>query len=229
MFSARRPAAWPRGFSRAWPVTRRCRAALRRPLRCLTLHGREFFFKGGDAAGLDFAGRLFFAQQASQFLKLQFECTLGALAVLEPGIEFALAQGEDMGAQVEVRFALGSASRGAVKFLLRPSAAFLERLHPERFGDVRDRFGQTMQGRRAGIEARGQPLPPGIEERIDGVGGAAADSLADLLNRRALALAQAGIGSKLHIPPADPAGGCAVAGCGGGWLCHVLNNTAYIN
>ena len=191
-------------------------------------HGREFFFKRGDAAGLDFAGRLFFAQQASQFLKLQFECALGAFAVLEPGIEFALAQGEDMGAQVEVGFALGGASHGAVKFLLRPPAAFLEGLHPECFGDVGDRFGQPTQGRRAGIEARGEPLPPGIEERIDGVGGAAADPLADLLNRRALALAQAGIGGKLHIPTADAAGGCAVAGCGCGWLGHVTNTTVYI-
>ena len=177
-------------------------------------HGREFFFKGGDAARLDFAGRLFFAQQASQLLKLKFECALGAFAVLEPGIEFALAQGEDMGAQVEVGFALGSASRGAVKFLLRPPTAFLERLHPERFGDMGHRFWQPVQGRRAGIEACGEPLPPGIEERIDRVGGAAADPLADLLNRRALALAQACIGSKLHIPPADPAGGCAIAGGG---------------
>lgn len=204
---------------------------MRRSRRCLALHGQEFFeffFERGDAAGLDFAGRLFFAQQVSQFLKLQFECALGAFAVLEPGIEFALAQGEDMGAQVEVGFALGSASRGATEFLLGTSAAFFEGLHPERFGDVRDRFRQPVQGRRAGIEARGEPLPPGIEEWIDRVGGAAADPLADLLNRRALALAQAGIGSKLHIPPADTAGGCAIAGSGCGWLCHVLNSTAYI-
>ena len=121
-----------------------------------------------------------------------------------------------MGAQVEIGLTLRSASRGAVELLLRPPAPFLEGLHPECFGDVGNRFGEPMQGGRPGIEARGEALPPGIEERIDGVGRAAADFLADLLNRRALALPQEGIRREFNIPAGDSAGGCTVAKSGRG-------------
>jgi len=116
----------------------------------------------------------------------------------------------------------------AAGLLLGASAAFVEGLHPERFCNVSNRFREPVKRRRARIEARGQALPPGIEQRIDGVGRAAADLLADPFNRRALTLAQERIGGELDIAASDAARGRAVARGRGSRFCHVRNYTAYI-
>jgi hypothetical protein len=49
-----------------------------------------------------FAGGLLFAQQAGQFAQTQVEVFDGAVAIAEAGVEFAFAQGEDVGAVLEV-------------------------------------------------------------------------------------------------------------------------------
>ena len=67
------------------------------------------------------------------------------------------------------------------------SSAFVERLHPEGFGDVGDGFGEAVQRGGSGVQAGGESLPPGIQQRVDGVGGAGAEFLADLFDGGAVA------------------------------------------
>ena len=119
-----------------------------------------------------------------------------------------------MRADLEVLLNTRSASRLAMEFLLGTPAALVEGLHPEGFGDVGDGFGEPMQSGGAGIQARGEALPPGVKQGIDGVGRAAADFLADFFDRRALTRTQQRVGGEFYVAGRDAAGGCAVARSG---------------
>ena len=92
-----------------------------------------------------------------------------------------------MRADFEICLGRERTARLAAELLRGAPPALFERLHPERLGDVRDGFGEAVERRGTCVEARGEALPPGIQDRVNGVGRAAADFLADLLNRRALA------------------------------------------
>jgi hypothetical protein len=74
-----------------------------------------------------------------------------------------------VGAYFEVLLIVGDGALRGLEFELGASAAFVEGLHPEGFGDVGDGFREAVQGGGAGIEACGEVLPPGIEEGTDGV------------------------------------------------------------
>ena len=82
--------------------------------------------------------------------------------------------------------------------LLGAPAALIARLHSERFGDVCDGIGQTPQGRGPG-ELLAEALPPGIEQRVDGIRGAGADSGAEPLDVGPLAFAQQRVGRALDV------------------------------
>jgi hypothetical protein len=92
-----------------------------------------------------------------------------------------------VGADLEVLLKLVAKIRGGFQFLVGAAAAFVEGLHPQGFGDVGDGFGEAVQGGGACVETCGEGFPPGVEERIDGVGGAAADFGTDLVDGGALA------------------------------------------
>src|SRR6202042_1615757 len=116
----------------------------------------------------------------------------------------------------------------AAEFSRGAPAAFIDGLHPEGLGDVGDGLGEAVQGGGAGVEARGEALPPGVEQRVDGVGGAAADFLADFFNRGTFAGAKQCVGGELDVAPGDAAARLAVAGRGWGRLRHVVHNTANV-
>ena len=94
-------------------------------------------------------------------------------------------------------------------------AGLVERLQPEALGGVQHRFREAVQGGGSGVEAAGEAAPPGVEQRVDGVRGAAADRRADLLDRGALAVAQQLVGGAVDVGGGDAAGGDAADGCGG--------------
>ena len=97
-------------------------------------------FKKADALFKGVPGGAFSAQEECQFLELGFECGLGAFAILEARVEFAFAQGEHVGADLEVGFGTDCGARLAAQFLFDTASAFIERLHPESFRHMRDRF-----------------------------------------------------------------------------------------
>lgn len=132
-----------------------------------------------------------------------------------------------MRADLEVGLPLSGAARSAADLVLRAMAAFLEGLHPERFRDMSNGFGQAVEGCGAGIEARGQTLPPRVQQRVDRVGRASTDFLADFFYGGALALAQECIGGEFDIASGDATGGRAVPRRGGGRFLHVVNDTVY--
>jgi hypothetical protein len=125
---------------------------------------------------------LFLAQQSCEFAQAQVQIFDGAVAIAETGVEFALAQGQDVGADLEVLLVVGGEAFGGFQFLLGAAAGFGEGLHPEGFGDVGDGLGKAVQGGRARIESGEEGFPPSIEHGVDGVGGAAAELGADLID-----------------------------------------------
>jgi hypothetical protein len=183
---------------------------------------QELVFKGGDAPALCISGRLFFAEQLSELLELCLKCGLRSFAILKARFEFAFAQGEDMRAEVKILLSPSGVAHLAVDLLLGAPAAFVERSHPKGLGDVRNRLGEPVKCRWAGIEARRQALPPGVEQRIDRVGRTAANSLADFFDRGALPLAQKRVGGEFDISAGDAVGGYAVARRERGRFRHVL-------
>jgi hypothetical protein len=116
-----------------------------------------------------------------------------------------------MGADLEVRLGTSGYAAIAAQFLLGAAPGFLEGLHPQRFRSVKDAFRDTVKRGGSGIEPGGESLPPKIQERVDGVRRAAADSLSHLFDRRALAAAQQGIRGEFDITAGDAAGGRAIA------------------
>ena len=175
-----------------------------------------------------FARRLFFAQRPGDFSQAQVQLFDRAVAVAQTGVEFAFAQRQDVGAQLEALFVeVGEA--GAVALFQRCAAlAFLERLHPQGFGDVGDAFGQAVQGRGAGVQSGREGFPPGIEHGVDGVGGAAADFAADFFDGGAFAQPEQGVGGVAHVRLGDAAGRRAEGSTRCGEFIHVVNNTLHV-
>lgn len=101
---------------------------------------QEFVFNKADAFFKGVPGGAFFAQEECQFLELGFECSEGAFAILEARVEFAFAQGEYVGADFEVLFCRERAAGVSGEFLRGASSGLVERLHPESFRHMRDRF-----------------------------------------------------------------------------------------
>jgi hypothetical protein len=143
---------------------------------------QELFVKGGNAAGLRLPCGLFLAQHEHQFSELQIEGGDGAVSVAEAGVEFAFTQGEDMGADLDGLLLISGVAFFGFELESGASAAFVERLHPEGFGNVCNGFGEAVQGGWSGVEAAAESLPPGVQEGVDGVGGAGAECLADSVN-----------------------------------------------
>ena len=77
---------------------------------------------------------------------------------------------------------------------------------------MQHRFGESVQGGGSGVEAAGESAPPGVEQRVDGVRGAAADRRADLLDGGALAFAQQLVGGAVDVGDRDAAGACVTDG-----------------
>ena len=94
---------------------------------------------------------MFLAQQKGEFAQLQIQLGDGALALVQAGVEFAFAQGQDVGANFEGLLLVGGGRSCGFEFELGAAAAFLEGLHPERFGNVGDGFGEAVQGGGAGV------------------------------------------------------------------------------
>jgi hypothetical protein len=95
-----------------------------------------------------------------------------------------------VGADLEALLLFGRSAFFGLEFEIGATAAFVEGLHPEGFGDVGDGFGEAVQGSWSGVEAAAESLPPGVQEGVDGVRGAAAESLADSVDGGAFAGAE---------------------------------------
>ncbi len=149
--------------------------------------------------GLCVAGGFPLAQQQGELPHFGFEGGLGAFAILESPFEFAFAQREYVRAHFERLPVCGDCALSTALFERGAAAAFIERLHPKGFRDVGDGFREPMERRGAGVQTRGEAFPPGIQERINGVGGASPDFHADLVDRGTVALAQERIGGALDI------------------------------
>ena len=52
---------------------------------------------------------------------------------------------------------------GGLKFDVRTAPTFVERLHPEGFGDMGDGFREPVKSGGTGIKSRAGGLPPGVE------------------------------------------------------------------
>ena len=150
------------------------RASICRPLRSLE-HQRpplseELLFKRRHTEGKRLTCGLFFAQQERQFAELQIQLADGALALVQPSVEFALAQGQYVGADFEGLLLFGAGALCGFEFQLGAAAPFVEGLHPERLCDVGDGFGEAVQGGGAGVQAGGEMFPPGVEQGAHGIG-----------------------------------------------------------
>jgi hypothetical protein len=101
---------------------------------------------------------------------------------------------------VECRFGRSTLELGA-------AASLLERLQPQALGGMGDRFREAVQGGGAGVEAAGEAAPPLVEQRVDGVRGAATDVVADFLDGGTLARAEQSVGGAVDVGGSDAAGG----------------------
>jgi hypothetical protein len=117
--------------------------------------------QGGKSAGERFARRLLSAEHSGEFTQAQIQILDGAVAIAQAGVEFAFAQGEDVGADLEVLLKLLAEVFGGLQFLVGAAAAFFEGLHPEGFGDVGDGFGEAVfhQASSMGLTVLGEPRP----------------------------------------------------------------------
>ncbi len=120
------------------PSPGECRDSTNGPAR--RRRRQELVFKYRYPAGLGVARQLFLTKQEHQFPEVGFECGEASLAILEARVEFAFAQGEQVGADFEVGLGTEDGARFAAQFLLGTAAGFVERLHPESFRHMRDRF-----------------------------------------------------------------------------------------
>jgi hypothetical protein len=116
-----------------------------------------------------------------------------------------------VGADLETLFVGGEGAGGGVLFLGGTAPAFVEGLYPQGFGGVSDRFWESVKCGGAGVQAGRKPLPPGIEQGVDGVRGAGAEFLADFLDGGALAGAQQGVGGALNVAGGDATRRLAIA------------------
>jgi hypothetical protein len=105
---------------------------------------------------------LFLAEHQRELAKLELQIGDGGIAVAQTRIEFAFAQRQHVGAYVEGLLLVDGRALLGLELEPGAAAAFLESLHPESFGDVGHGFGEAVQGGGPGVQARGEPLPPGI-------------------------------------------------------------------
>jgi hypothetical protein len=78
-------------------------------------------------------------------LELGFQAGLPLFAIIKSRLEFAFAQGKDMGADLEGLFVGGEGAGGGVLFLGGAAAAFVEGLHPQGLGGVGYGFGESVE------------------------------------------------------------------------------------
>ena len=130
--------------------------------------------KEGNPAGLGVCSRLLSSNCQGVRAQLRFQVFDGAVAVAQAGVEFAFAKVRTWERSSKALFVEFCEACAVALFEQRAALAFFERLHPQRFGHVGDGFRQAVQGGGPGVESGGEGLPPGIEQRINGVGGAAA-------------------------------------------------------
>jgi hypothetical protein len=90
--------------------------------------------------------------------------------------------------------------------LIGPPTGLIQRLHPEGFCDVGNRLREAMQGGGTRLQSSGKVLPPDIEQRVDRIGGAAADFLADPLDGGTFAGAEQGIRGEFDVAGRNAAG-----------------------
>jgi len=123
------------------------------------------------------------------------------VAVLAMLAAAALKTGLDA-AGIAGRCALMALSRSSRRSACSP-ACFIEGLHPQSLRRQEYRFRESVQGGGAGVEPASEALPPGVEQRVDRVRGAAADRCADALDGGALAFTQKSIGGAVDVGGAD--------------------------
>src|ERR1700683_3456140 len=80
-----------------------------------------------------------------------------------------------------------------------------------------------MQGGGPRVQSRGEGFPPGVQHGVDGVGRAAAELGANLLDRRAISGAQKGVGGVGDVRLRDAAGNTSEDGGE-----HVWDDTRYV-
>jgi hypothetical protein len=93
-----------------------------------SLQHKELLLKSRDPPGLRFSRGLFLTEQKSQFAQLQIQFGDGALAVVQAGVEFTFAQGEDVGANFQGLLPFGGGRSRGLEFELGAAASFLEGL-----------------------------------------------------------------------------------------------------
>jgi hypothetical protein len=82
----------------------------------------------------------FCPQESGHFAQAQIQFLDGTVAIAQAGVELAFAQRENVGPQLEALLVEFGEAGVVVLFQSRTAFAFLERLHPEGFGDVGHRF-----------------------------------------------------------------------------------------
>ncbi|MCJ7451572.1 MAG: hypothetical protein MUO39_03740 [Steroidobacteraceae bacterium] len=157
------------------------------------------------------AGGLLLAEQCGERLDFRFERCGAALGCVQSALQLALADREHVGSDLDLLTFLRE--RGPAGALLGGGAfaCLFERLQPQAFGREQHRFRESVQGGGSGVEASGEATPPGVEQRVYRVRGAAANLRSDLLDGGALALAQQGVRGTV-----DVTGSYAALGGGGG-------------
>jgi hypothetical protein len=160
---------------------------------------------------------------------LSFEGGLALFAIAQSGFELAFAKAQNMRADLESLLVGGEGAGGGVLLLRSAAAALVEGLHPESLGGVGYGFGQSVEGGGAGVQASRKPLPPRIQERVDCVWGAGAESLADLLDGGAFARAQESIGGAFDVAGGDAARGYAIGFKNLGHLISVMYPTVNVS
>ena len=133
---------------------------------------------------------LLLPQENRQLAQLKAQLLELALSLLEPSIQLALPKREYVRSHLDGVLLALHVPCCRFGFRRDPPPPLLHGLHPERLGDVRDGFGQPVEGSRARIQSLPYLLPPRIEHRIDGVGGPGAERFSYFFYCRALTLPQ---------------------------------------
>jgi hypothetical protein len=111
--------------------------------------GRQFRLNRRESSGHGVAAGLFPLQHASQQVEASREFRNGPVSILDTSFHFAFTQGQHVRAEFYALLLLRESAIRHPLFEQGAPPAFVEGLHPEGFGDVRDRLGEPMKGRRA--------------------------------------------------------------------------------